>query len=98
METIKKSHIKKWEQAIDAGVSQITSIQSNIEGLANVLGVRGMRESIDISFRHISEAASDLEAQLSLMEDEIEGAKSDPNSEIVRLDDGTFTVVTPGEN
>ena len=95
METIKQNHIEKWAKSIGEGIAQIEPLQSSIEGLANVLGVGGMQEGIDIAFQNLYEAADDLKGQLSLMEDEIEGDKF---TEVVRLDDGTFAVVAAEES
>ena len=97
MEIVKHSYVEQWDQAIDDGVSRLTSIQSDLEGIVSVLGQGGMEGSIGDAFRQIHQGASDLQSQIALIEDEIKEIESDPDCEIVHLSDGTFAIAAPEE-
>jgi hypothetical protein len=98
METLKHAHVDQWGKTIDEGVSQLTSIQSDLEGIADVLDQSGMNETVNLAFQKIHQGASDLQDQIALIEDQIEEIETDPDCEIIRLSDGKFEIVAPKGN
>jgi hypothetical protein len=96
MEAIKQTLFDQWDQTIDAGVSKIETLQSDIEGIADAIDIGGMKEGINIAFEQIYEAASDLQGQISLIKDEVKDIESDPNCDITRDQNGDFAIVLPG--
>ncbi len=90
MEIIKKSHLAELEKAMGEGLSKILATQLNLEGIAGVVGNTGMQSSIEDAFKNIQVEVQNLEGQLSLLEDLLEG----DGTETARLDTGEFTIVS----
>jgi hypothetical protein len=90
---VTKGHLDEWDGIITKGMFQILDTMSDIEGLANELGVGGMSEGIRMAFEQIEEAAQDLSGQLSIMEDHLE----EDGTEILRIREGEFTIVSAEE-
>ena len=90
---VTKDHLDEWDDIVTKGMFQILATMSDIEGLANELGVGGMKEGIRMAFEQIEGAAQDLSGQLSIMEDHLE----EDGTEILRIREGEFTVVSAEE-
>ena len=90
MEIIKKSHLAEWEKAMSEGLSKILATQLNLEGFARAVGNTGMQSSIEKAFETIQVEVQNLEGQLSLLEDLLEG----DGTETARLDTGEFIIMS----
>ncbi len=91
MDIIKKDQLEKWENAIEAALSQILELQPELEGFARTAGDPGMTSSVENSFEGVKECVGELTGQLSLMEDLLE----DDGTEVARLAPGKFIIVGP---
>jgi hypothetical protein len=92
MDIVKKAQLEKWENAIEAALSQILELQPDLEGFAHTAGSPGMSISVESAFEGIQKSVAELTEQLSLMEDFFE----DDGAEVARLAPGKFVIVEPG--
>jgi hypothetical protein len=91
VDIVQKDQLEKWENAIEAALSQILELQSDLEGLACTVGSPGMTSSIENAFEGIQESVGVLTGQLPLMESLLK----DDGTEVARLAPGKFIIVGP---
>ncbi len=89
MDTIKKSNLEEWDDAIREGLTQIFSTQDDLEGIAGVADCMGMEESVKDAFKQIEIEVHNLLDQVALLDDMVEGKET----EFVRLDNGEYATV-----